>query len=76
MSDPATPPETRRNLIEDLNEDGFEDPHNPAPEELPLIVNRLTLIEQLAPDALDEVNYAAFAEAYKDLVNMFIKASQ
>jgi hypothetical protein len=37
---------------------------------LPLIKNRLILIDQLAPDAMDKVNAAAFQEARKDLVNM------
>jgi divalent metal cation (Fe/Co/Zn/Cd) transporter len=36
-----------------------------------LIVNRLALIEQLAPESMDDVNAAAFAEAYKDLVDMY-----
>jgi hypothetical protein len=33
-------------------------------------LNRLQLIEELAPNAMDQVNADAFAEAYKDLVNM------
>jgi hypothetical protein len=57
-------------LIEDLNEDGFPDPKNITPDDLPLIMSRIQLVEQLAPAAMDDVNFAAFAEAYKDLVNM------
>ena len=60
-------------MIEDLNEDGFQDPENPTTDELPLIESRLALIEQLAPDSMDDVNAAAFAEAYKDLNNMHIR---
>jgi hypothetical protein len=63
----------RSNLIEDLNEDGFADPRNLTANDLPLIQNRIALIEQLAPNAMDQVNAAAFKEAYKDLVNMRAK---
>ena len=39
-------------------------------DDLPLVMSRLALIEELAPDAMDEVNAAAFAEAHKDLTNI------
>jgi hypothetical protein len=65
----------RSDLIEDLNEDGFPDPHHVTPDDLPLIESRILLIERLAPEAMDEVNFEAFAEAYKDLVNMYARAS-
>ncbi len=70
VNDPSLPAEERKDLIEDLNEDGLSDPKHPGPEDLPLIVNRLRLIEELAPNALDQVNVDAFAEAYKDLNNL------
>jgi hypothetical protein len=70
INDPDLSAHERQDLIEDLNEDGFADPRRPAPEELPLILSRLALIEQVAGNALDKVNDDAFAEAYKDLVNM------
>jgi hypothetical protein len=60
----------RKNLIEDLNQDGFSDLKNLGAPDLPLVQNRIALIEQLAPSATDPVNIAAFKEAYKDLVNM------
>jgi hypothetical protein len=60
----------RQDLIEDLNEDGLSDPRHPGVEDVPLIVSRIQLIEELAPYAMDQVNADAFAEAYKDLVNM------
>jgi hypothetical protein len=63
----------RKNLIEDLNETGFPNPKDLRPEDLPLIKNRISLIEQLAPAAMDEVNAAALKEAYKDLINMQTK---
>ena len=71
INDPNLPRDERRELIEDLNRDGFPDSKNPTAEDLPLIVSRIALIERLAPYAMDEVNAAAFAEAYKDLVNMY-----
>jgi hypothetical protein len=70
INDPSRPGHARQDLIEDLNEDGFPDPENPTPADLPLIENRLALIEELAPNAMDDINSAAFLEAYKDLVNM------
>jgi hypothetical protein len=70
INDPTLPAEERKDLIEDLNEDGLSDPKNPGPQDLPLIVNRLKLIERLAPQAMDKVNSDAFAEARKDLENM------
>lgn len=72
INDPDLPADARQNLIEDLNEDGLSDPRNPTVYDLPLIENRLRLIEQLAPYAMDQVNADAFAEAYKDLVNMWL----
>jgi hypothetical protein len=60
----------RRNLIEDLNEEGFADRKNLSANDLPLVQSRLALIEQLAPSAVDEANTKAFQEAYKDLTRM------
>ena len=70
INDPALSADERQNLIEDLNEDGLSDPKHPGPEDLPLIWNRMRLIEELAPYAMDQVNWDAFAEAYKDLNNL------
>lgn len=64
------PANERQDLIEDLNEEGFADPKNLTHDDLPLILSRLELIEQLAPSAVDDVNAAAFQEARKDLINM------
>jgi hypothetical protein len=73
INDPSLGEHEREDLIEDLNEEGFEDPKNPTIEELPLIVNRLQIIEENAPFAMDVVNARSFAEAYKDLVNMYVR---
>ncbi len=70
INDSALPPEERKDLIEDLNEDGLADPHHPSAADMPLILARLRLIERLAPNAMDDVNRDAFAEAYKDLAGM------
>jgi hypothetical protein len=67
INDPALSPHQRSDLIEDLNETGFADPKNVTPEELPIVLNRLELIDRLQPDAMDETNAAAFEEAYEDL---------
>jgi len=70
INDPTLPAGERKDLIEDLNEDGLSDPHHPGAQDVPLILNRLRLIEGLAPGAMDQVNAQAFAEAYKDLTDM------
>ena len=76
INNPNFTPDQRKDLIEDLNEEGFDDPKNLTPADLPLIVSRIQLIENLAPNAADEVNAAAFAEAYKDLLNMYSKLTK
>jgi hypothetical protein len=70
INDPSLSGHERQDLIEDLNEDGLSDSKYPTEDDLPLILNRLALIEAVGPDAMDEVNYAAFEEAYKDLLNL------
>lgn len=76
INDPNLSADARRNLIEDLNETGFADPKNLTQADLPLIQNRMALIEQLAPYAMDQVNARAFQEAYKDLGNMYTRLTQ
>jgi hypothetical protein len=70
INDLALSKDHRRNLIEDLNQDGFPDTRNLTARDLQLIQNRILLIEQLAPNATDPINAAAFKEAYKDLLKM------
>jgi hypothetical protein len=70
INNPNLPAEERQDLIEDLNQDGLSDPHHPSPQDMPLILSRIELIKALAPDSMDQVNADAFAEAYKDLVNL------
>ena len=75
INDPALSIDDRKDLIEDLNTNGFPNPRNLSADDVPLIVSRLQLIEQLAPDAMDQVNADAFAEAYKDLTNMISRVA-
>jgi hypothetical protein len=70
INDESVPADERKDLIEDLNEDGISDPKNPTRQDLGLIQSRITLIEQLLPSAMDKTNADAFREAHKDLVNM------
>jgi len=76
INDPSLPAQERQDLIEDLNEDGLTDPHRPTADDLPLILNRIQLIEEVVWDAMDEVNADAFLEAYKDLVNLAFQAME
>lgn len=70
INNPGLSAHERQDLIEDLNEDGLSDPRHPGPQDWPLIVSRIRLIEELAPYAVDQVNWDAFMEAYKDLLNL------
>ena len=74
INDPAMPPDHRRQLIEDMNQDGFLDRKNLTPKDVPLIESRLRFIQANAPNAIDSVNAAAFTEAGKDLIKMLERA--
>ena len=76
INDMALSENHRKNLIEDLNQDGFPDTRNLSARDLPLIQNRIAFIEQQAPLATDPANVAAFKEAYKDLLKMRERASR
>ena len=52
INDPNLPANERKDLIEDLNEDGLSDPQHPGPQDLPLILRRLQLIERAYADHL------------------------
>ena len=70
INDPSLPANERKDLIEDLNEDGLSDPKHPSPEDMALIETRIPLLETLASNPMDQVNADAIQEAYKDLVNL------
>ncbi len=76
INDPNMPAKQRKDLIEDLNEEGFANPKQLTGADLPRIENRLALIEELAPEAIDQTNADAFQEAYKDLKNMQSRLSK
>jgi hypothetical protein len=73
INNPVLAAATRKDLIEDLNQDGLSNPQNPTADDLPVIESRIALIEQVAPAAMDAVNAAAFQEALKDLTAMRAK---
>jgi hypothetical protein len=73
INNPNLSANERQDLIEDLNEEGLSNPRNPSPDDLPVILNRIKMIEVVGPDAMDKVNADAFQEAYKDLVNLAAK---
>ena len=70
INDPNLPAHERKDLIEDLNEEGFSDPKHPGPEDLPLIVIRMEMIRNVAATAWDQVTWDACEEVYKDLGNL------
>ncbi|HEX4265435.1 MAG TPA: hypothetical protein VH597_13950 [Verrucomicrobiae bacterium] len=72
--DTSLPDKEREDLMEDLNEVGFADPANVTANDLPLIVNRLKILEELKPTVNDPFMSEHLGEAYKDLANMYAKA--
>ena len=54
---------------------GLEEPHQPVPDDIPLLLPRLAIIEEVAPYG-DDFMIEQLAEAYKDLVNMSFHASR
>ena len=74
ITDPDLPSGDRSDLIEDLNDEGYEGQGTFSDADLQLILARLDLIERQLPLALDNVNAVAFTEAYKDLLGMLAKA--
>ena len=67
--DPNLSEQEREDLMEDLNEEGLSNPKNPGPEDLPLILNRLAIIKDVAPYA-DPFMLEHLGEAYKDLTGL------
>jgi hypothetical protein len=67
--DTTLPESERADLIEDLNEEGLSDTRRPGPDDLPIILRRIALIEELAPRA-DAFMRPHLREAHKDLQNL------
>lgn len=68
--DPGLSDQEREDLMEDLNETGLSNPKRPAPEDFPLIANRIRIIEEVAPYA-DRFMLNHLGEAYNDLVVLY-----
>ncbi len=49
LNNPALPQTERQDLIDDLNEQGLADPKHPSLDELPMLLARIELLEDLAP---------------------------
>lgn len=76
--DQTLKPDQRRELVEDLNQDGLSNTRNPTPEDLKIVANRYALTQAyLQQDYVqdDKVLNAAFREADKDLRNMLQRAA-
>jgi hypothetical protein len=76
--DQALLPDQRRELVEDLNQDGLSNKKTPTPEDLKIIASRYALTQAyLLQDYVlnDKVLNAAFREADKDLRNLLQKAA-
>ena len=74
INDPRLPAGDRSDLIEDLNDEGYDEQDAFTQADLDLILARLRLIEQEMPFAMDDTNAWAFTEAYQDLLGMLVKA--
>lgn len=72
--DQSINPDKRRELIEDLNQDGFENLKSLTDRDVALIQSRLGLIDKYGNQADSPVIQKAFAEAQKDLQDMLAKA--
>ncbi len=68
--------DSRRELIEDLNQDGFDNLKNFSARDVQLIQNRLALIDKSRNVTDQKIIADAFDEAEKDLKNMLAKATQ
>ena len=76
--DPALQPDQKRELVEDLNQDGLGSSKNPTADDLKIIANRYALTQAyLQQDYVqnDKVLNAAFREADKDLRRMLERAA-
>lgn len=76
--DPSLLPDQKRNLVEDLNEDGLQNKKVPTPEDLQLIARRYALTQAYLQQEYvlkDKVLNAAFHEADKDLRNLLQRGS-
>jgi hypothetical protein len=67
IQDPTLSKSERQDLVDDLNEQGLEDPKHPTLDDLPLILNRLEILEAVVPSLPEGIEWQ---EPYDDLVNL------
>ena len=67
IQDSSLPTSERQDLIDDLNEEGLPDPKHPTIDDLPLILSRLRILEELVPSIADSLEWK---ESYEDLLNL------
>jgi hypothetical protein len=67
------PEEVRSDLIVDMIDEGYTDNSHPTKADLPVILARLEILERHAPYAMDQVNAAAFEEAYRTMLQLYIR---
>ena len=65
--DTSLPKSERQDLIDDLNEEGLSDPKHPSRDDLPLLLSRLEMLEELSSSLPKELDWK---ESYDDLVNL------
>ena len=65
--------DARRELIEDLNQDGYDNLKSPTARDLMIMTNRLALIDRFRAESDHKVISGAFDEAEKDLRKMIQK---
>ena len=73
INDLNTPPGVRSDLIVDMIDEGYTDNNRPGKADLPVILARLEILERHAPYAIDEVNAKAFAEAYRTMLDLYVR---
>jgi hypothetical protein len=72
IHDETLPKSERQDLIDDLNEEGLPDPKHPTPDDLPLLLSRLEILEELVPTLGGDLEWQ---ESYNDLVNLVALAT-
>lgn len=73
IRDPKMPPDVRWDLIVDMIDEGYTDNSHPTKADLPVILARLEILERHAPHAWDDTSAAAFAEAYRRLLELYVR---
>jgi hypothetical protein len=71
IMNPNLPTSERQDLVDDLNEEGLPDPKNPTVDDLPLLLNRLDILEELVPWI--DGNFE-WEEPRDDLLNLIARA--